>query len=896
MPRDATQQKEEIGAGGSDSVMPRRCGLALSSVPCTGYVPWRFLCLVLLVALTALPPVGLGWSVGAPTIKATEVRPSGGGDPQQALANLQARTVARLYATFDRQTGVARFVMPYHATDRLPYTPTAAEIGDPLAIARGFLDQNRALFGLRSAAEELRLLYAEPDVQRGFTHLRFAQVYRGLPVFGRQLIVHLDPQQRIVAVNGQFHPRIEIATTPTLSAEQALAIALRDLRNRQLEPEEQDRVRIEPLPERTRLVIYVDTRGRAALAWQVKIMTASPLGEWTFFVHAHRPMVIHAIDQIRAAKRRQTYTAQNSTRIPGRLIIDEGERSRDPVAQAAHDGAGIVYDYFFTAFGRDSIDGRGMPLVSTVNFGSDPEDAENAAWLGEYGQVIYGDGGRIFKPMPFGLDVVAHEFTHGVIQYTADLLYEGQSGALSESYADVFAAMIDRNDWLIGEDIIKSPPYPRPYLRSMQDPNAEGAYDPNNPLESIGQPATMAEYANLPNTRRTDNGGVHINSGIPNHAHYLLAQAIGREKTEQIAYRTLTQYLTPSANFLDAAAASVRAAADLYGPGPEVEAVRQAFAQVGITDQAVPGGPVIPDAGDLPSGGPAPERPAPALPAGCSDIIVDGGFERREGWVEVVFGGLPLIDTQLPRSGRYSAWLGGQDQEAFQYLYQDVRIPANARRVELRYARFLHEEVTDLFDAAARDALFSVLFATPEGDPILVVEQVSSSTAADTWSERTADVSRMAGREARLVFAAENPLGNLSSMFVDDVALIACTTGEGPAAPPGGNAELVYIQGQITDAGTRRGIEGAQFIVIRPELTASQAAADGRLSANEVLTLGVADRQGVFRTQEAVPRGRTYSVVIFSSGYRPIIADQEVRIPATATNPYRVNAELRRGR
>lgn len=131
MPRDATQQKEEIGAGGSDSVMPRRCGLALSSVPCTGYVPWRFLCLVLLVALTALPPVGLGWSVGAPTIKATEVRPSGGGDPQQALANLQARTVARLYATFDRQTGVARFVMPYHATDRLPYTPTAAEIGDP---------------------------------------------------------------------------------------------------------------------------------------------------------------------------------------------------------------------------------------------------------------------------------------------------------------------------------------------------------------------------------------------------------------------------------------------------------------------------------------------------------------------------------------------------------------------------------------------------------------------------------------------------------------------------------------------------------------------------------------------------------------------------------------------
>ncbi|MGQ9927258.1 MAG: M4 family metallopeptidase [Chloroflexaceae bacterium] len=855
--------------------------------------------LVLVYALTALP---LAWLRATPMVRfadaglaSTPLPLASATTPWQAFAALQARTDAPLEATFDPLTGVARFVQPARASDRLPYVPTAAEAGKPEAIARGFLDQNRALFGLRSAVEELRLLRYEPDAQLNFAHLRFDQVYQGLPVFGRQLAVHLDPEQRIVAVNGQFQPQIAIATSPAVTPEAALAVALLDLRGNQLDPDEMARIAIHPLPARSRLVVYVDERGAAALAWQLTILT-TPLSQWTYFVNARRPLVIHAFDTITHGKRRRTFTAQNTTRVPGRLIIDEGERSRDAVAQAAHDGAGIVYDYYFNTFRRNSIDGQGMPLISTVNFGSDPEDAENAAWVGEYNQMIYGDGGRIFKPLPFGLDVIAHEFTHGVTQYTADLIYEGQSGALNESYSDVFAVMIDRDDWLIGEDIIKSPPYPRPYLRSMQDPSAEGAYDPRKPLESIGQPATMDQYANLPNTRRSDNGGVHVNSGIPNHAHFLLAQAIGREKTEQIAYRTLTQYLTPGANFVDAANASARAAADLYGQGAEVQAVRQAFAQVGITNQAVPGGPEIPDTGGVPSGGPAPERPAPALPPACSDIVVAGGFEQREAWVEVARGDAPIIDTQLPRSGRYSAWLGGQDQETLQYLYQDVRIPANATRVELRYARLIHEETTGLFGASAPDARFGTLFASLQGDPIQVVEELSSRGGDDTWREQSFDVSRLAGRNVRLVFASENPRGNVSSMFVDDVALIACTSGEGPAAPPTSNADLVYIQGQITDASTDRGIEGVQFLVMRPGITASQAAADDTLSPNEVLTSGVTDRQGVYRTQHAIPRGQTYSVIVFGAGYRPIIADQEVSIPATATNPYRVDAKLRRGR
>jgi Zn-dependent metalloprotease len=813
-----------------------------------------------------------------------------------AFETLQARADGPLDATFDSRSGVARWVLPRAIDGRLPYTPTSVEVGNPEAIARGFLDQNRALFGLRSAADELRLLRLEPDKQLGWSHVRLDQIYKGLPVFGRQILVHLDTEERIVAVNGELQPAIELETTPAITPEQAMATALADLKGEQLLPLELATIEIHPSLDDTRLAIYVDGNGNASLVWEVTILTASPLGQWSYFINARRNTVVHAIDAVMPIKRRRTFTAQNGTRIPGRLIIDEGERSRDPIAQAAHDGAGVVYDYYFNTFERDSIDGAGLPLVSTVNFGSDPQDAENAAWVGEYRQMIYGDGGRIFRPLPYGLDVVGHEFTHGVIETTSNLIYEVQSGALNESYADVFGVMIDRDDWLIGDDVVKSPPFPVPYLRSLEDPNAGGRYDPRNPLGGVGQPATMAEYANLPNSRRADNGGVHINSGIPNHAHYLLAQAIGREKTEQIAYRALTQYLNPSANFVDAATASTRAAADLYGEA-DAAAVQQAFAQVGITAAGVtdPGGPIV-NPGDTPSGGPAPPAPAEPLPAGCSDIIVAGGFEQQGAWTEVVRGNTPIIDTQLPRSGRYSAWLGGTDQEQLQYIFQDVQIPANATQIELRYARLIHEETTGLFGAFSADARFSTLFATTNGDPVAVLEELSSLEGDDTWREVSFDVSRLAGRSVRLVFAAENPRGNVSSMFVDDVALVACTTGEGPAAPPTANEDLVYLQGQIVDASTRRGVEGVQFFVIRPGLTASQAAADDNLSADEVLTYGVTDRQGVYQTQEAIPRGQRYSVIVFGSGYRPIIADQEVEIPANASNPHRVDAQLRRGR
>jgi bacillolysin len=815
--------------------------------------------------------------------------------PRAAFLSLQARARGGLDVHWDTRTGTPDFLAGRDATIVLPYTPSAAERGNPAAIARGFLDENRALFRLTSASEQLSVLRIEPDTQLGYAHVRLAQMHNGVPVFGKQLVVHLDAHENVVAVNGHFVPDLNVATQPTLAPEEAERIALDDLLEEQLTDVERARVVTEILRDKTRLMIYVDESGKATLTWHVTILTDAPLGQWYYFVNARRPVVTHRYDAVNNAKRRRTYTADNRATVPGRLIIEEGERARnDAIAQAAHDNAGKVYDYFFSTFKRDGIDGRGSPMVSTVHYGSDPEDAENAAWIGERQQMIYGDGGKIFKPLPYALDVVAHEFTHGITDATANLIYQGQSGALNESYSDIFGALIDRANWTVGEEVVKSPPYPTRILRSLEDPTLGGKYNPRDPLSSVGQPGHMRDYARLPLSRRADNGGVHINSGIPNRAAFLVAQALGREKMEQIYYRTLTQYLTPDADFGDAARATIRAAQELYRTS-EANAVRDAFAQVGIDAGGTTQMPSVP----TPSRGTsAPPPPSPQLPAGCTNLIVNGTFESAEaGWTEVSKAHAAIIDTELPHTGARSAWLGGTDEEPLQYIYQQVRIPANATRITLAYWRLLHYETKGLFGFLfASEARFATNLTNADGDVIKVLEKFVSSQGNDQWQQATFDLSELAGKTIHLVFVSENPKNNISSFFVDDVELIVCTTGEASSAPQTSSDDLVYVKGYIKNADTGRGIEGAQFFVIKPGLSATDAAADDKVTTSEVITYGVSDAEGLFRTKDAIPRGKRYSVIVLARGFRAIIADDGMQIPATASNPFTVNANMRPSR
>ena len=270
--------------------------------------------------------------------------------------------------------------------------------------------------------------------------------------------------------------------------------------------------------------------------------------------------------------------------VPGRIVRREGEpATADVTVNEAYDGLGATHSLYWDRYERDSIDDDGLPLDATVHYG---RDYDNAFWDGE--RMVFGDGdGEIFNRFTVSLSVIAHELTHGVTQYTANLVYQGQSGALNESVSDVFGALAEQNaagqsvdqaSWLIGEGLFTDQ-VEGSALRSMKTPGT--AYD-DDVLGQDPQPASMADYVDTTD----DNGGVHLNSGIPNHAFYLAATALGGNAWDaagHIWYDTITGPLSPTASFADLAAATAAAASARFGDGSrEHRAVREAWSTVGL--------------------------------------------------------------------------------------------------------------------------------------------------------------------------------------------------------------------------------------------------------------------------------------------------------------------------
>jgi Zn-dependent metalloprotease len=278
-------------------------------------------------------------------------------------------------------------------------------------------------------------------------------------------------------------------------------------------------------------------------------------------------------------KRRTIYDAQNKTQLPGKLVRSEdGKPSTDKAVNEAFEGSGATYDFFREVLKRNSIDGKGLRLDSTVHYQT---RFNNAFWNGQ--QMVYGDGdGKLFLGFTSAIDVIAHELTHGITQYAVPggLVYEDQSGALNESISDVFGSVVkqwklkqnvEQADWLIGAGLMTAEVGKA--LRSMADPG-------NQALTWSGddQPKTMAGYV--------EDGDVHTNSGIPNHAFYAAAIALkgnAWDKAAPIWYKALSQ-LTPNATFADMAKATTDAAALLYGAdSAEQHAVQAAWKVVGVT-------------------------------------------------------------------------------------------------------------------------------------------------------------------------------------------------------------------------------------------------------------------------------------------------------------------------
>ena len=264
-------------------------------------------------------------------------------------------------------------------------------------------------------------------------------------------------------------------------------------------------------------------------------------------------------------KRRTVFDARMGRDLPGLNVRTEGSRAtRDAAVNDAYDAAGRTYDYFRRVHGRSSVDDRGMRLDSTVHFG---ERFSNAHWNGR--QMIYGDGdGKYFRGFNSVIDVVAHELTHGVTQHAAGFAFTGQGGALAEHFSDVFGLMVKHftagrsNDWIVGRGLFTE----RVNGVGIRSFSAPGTAFDDPVLGRDLQPAHMRDYVRT----TSDHGGVHLNSGIPNHAFYRAAALLGGKAWETVGriwYRALVNELRPRSRFQHCADATWRAAGALFGAG-----------------------------------------------------------------------------------------------------------------------------------------------------------------------------------------------------------------------------------------------------------------------------------------------------------------------------------------
>lgn len=326
-----------------------------------------------------------------------------------------------------------------------------------------------------------------------------------------------------------------------------------------------------------------DRYPRAARAAQQTLIAGRPV------FHSTLELSIGAdgslIAEVSAAPTRTIFDAQNTERLPGIIVRGEDDEAvADAAVNEAFDGLGATFDLLLDAFGRDSLDGAGAGLLATVHYGV---DYDNAFWDGS--RMVFGDGdGEVFTGFTRSISVIGHELGHGVVQSSSGLIYQGESGALNESIADVLGVLTeqhllgqtaDQASWLVGAGIFTDAVQGRA-LRSMLEPGT--AYD-DDELGKDPQPAHMRDYVHTDE----DNGGVHINSGIPNRAFALAATSIGGAAWEGAGrawYGALTGGLSTTAGFAEFAQRTIAAATEI---SDTVEAaVRDAWAAVGVIEDA----------------------------------------------------------------------------------------------------------------------------------------------------------------------------------------------------------------------------------------------------------------------------------------------------------------------
>ncbi len=372
-----------------------------------------------------------------------------------ALATLQVKGADDgLTVRTSRHTGLASFVTAIDGG----VIPVPIAVGKAKPEPLDFLRARGHLFGITDPATQLAIEKTHVDAL-GHTHTTYRQVHKGVPVFAGVVKVHQNADGEVIVANGDFFPIPDkLSTKPNIDRQMAERIAIAQFAG------------TDPTVERQALVIvdpgwYGDPPQGARLAYYLHL-TGTDVAE-AFFVDAHSGRVLDQWSLVQTDRDRMVFDGVESDLLPGMWVRWEGSPpTGDFEADAAYDWGGDTYDYYFRAFGRDSLDDAGMPLMVTVH--SRAIGCPNAAWRGSAGQAIFCSG-------EVTDDIIGHEFTHGVVDFTANLIYQNQPGQLNESYADIFGELIDLFN---GDAAFAGPPGGTPW---PVHPTGPGSDTPNSP-------------------------------------------------------------------------------------------------------------------------------------------------------------------------------------------------------------------------------------------------------------------------------------------------------------------------------------------------------------------------------------------------------------------------------
>ena len=556
---------------------------------------------------------------------------------------------------------------------------------------------------------EQRVSKVEID-ELNMAHTRVQQTVNGVPVWGGEAIVHLQKDGSLFTVTDNLVKNIFVDTTPTLSEKVAVEMALSRFRGR-------DNLTAEPVVD---MWVWAD-KDQAQLVYRVQLRREDGTAQTSmpvYFINAHTGAKVFSYDNLQTQtssgsgvslysgtvplttyKSGTSYYLEDVGRKVGTFNYNNGTTTAarytdaDNIWDSTAQKAGVdaqygqikTYDYYLNVHGRNGIDGSGGPgattsingttalITSRVHYST---NYNNAYWNGSY--MTYGDGnGTTFTPL-VTLDIAGHEMTHGVTERTANLTYSGESGALNESMSDVFGAMVERsvqgesaNTWLIGEQCY-TPGTAGDALRYMNNPHLAS----NSGYTADDDPDHYAERY----TGTSDNGGVHINSGISNYVFYLVAKGgthhrsgltvtgIGADDAAKIWYKALTAYMTASTNFAGARTATLNAATAIFGAtSTQYATVCQAWTAAGVGTSCT-----------------AP-TPTPTPTPGGTNLLTNGGFEASIApWVMSGTGAFYVANGSTPQAGTGYAYFGTANSVTGQ-TYQQLTIPSTATSANLSF-------------------------------------------------------------------------------------------------------------------------------------------------------------------------------------------------------------------